>query len=73
MIDVAQIERLAAQLQAADSASKSVDPSLPAKLAIEKLEVDTLFRHLRDDGDWKASSPLGLVEAGLWFLARKLS
>ena len=73
MIDAAQIEHLTAQLQAADAAAKTVDPALPAKLALEKLEVDTLFRHLREDEGWTSSSPLGLVEAGLWVLARKLS
>jgi hypothetical protein len=73
MIDAAQIEHLTAQLQADDAAAKTIDPALPGKLALEKLAVDTLFRHLREDEGWKSSSPLGLVEAGLSFLARKLS
>jgi hypothetical protein len=74
MLDVKQIERLANKLREADAASKGpIDPTLPARLELEKLQVDTLFKELRADEAWHHSSSVGLVEAGLWLLAKKLS
>ena len=72
MIDLSHIERVAKELRTADEASKTVDPTLPARVAFEKLEVDALFKRLRADDQWNPTSPFGLVEAGLWFLSRKL-
>ena len=72
-IDVKEIERVANELRDADEASRTIDPALAVNLALEKMKVETLFRSLREDNDWNASSPLGLVEAGLWFVSRKLS
>ena len=72
MIDLPHIERVAKGLCTADEASKTVDPTLPARITLEKLEVDALFKRLRADENWNPSSPFGLVEAGLWFLSRKL-
>ena len=68
-----QIERVASELRDADEAARTVDPALAVNLALEKMKVETLFKSLRADSDWDGSSPLGLVEAGLWFLSRKLS
>lgn len=72
-IDVKQIERVANELRNADETSRTVDPALAANLVLEKMKVETLFKSLRADSDWNASSPFGLVEAGLWFVSRKLS
>jgi hypothetical protein len=72
VLDLKQIQRVADELGEEDLKSKTPDPTLPQRLAMEKLEVETMFSRLRAEGAWDSSSPLGLVEAGLWFLARKL-
>lgn len=73
MLDVKQVERVVSELRAVEEASKTIDPMLPMNLAFEKLEVETLFKRLRADDEWTFTSPFGLVEAGLWFISRKLS
>ena len=73
MLDLEQVERVVDELRAKDEAAKTTDPTLSLKLELEKLEVETLFEGLRADGMWNCTSRFGLVEAGLWFLSRKLN
>jgi hypothetical protein len=72
MLDLNQIDKMAAHLRRADEESRAIDPMLPQKLTREKEAVDALFAALRADaGDSRTASP-GLVEMGLklitgWF------
>jgi len=68
MLDLKQIERTAAELQQADEQSKTVDPALPLRLALEKQHVEALFASLRAS-QTESGGPLGLLEMGLKLLA----
>jgi hypothetical protein len=52
MLDLKQIERMASELGEADEASRTVDPALPVRLALERAHVEALFAraHGREDG-----------------------
>jgi DNA-directed RNA polymerase subunit RPC12/RpoP len=72
MIDLKQIEEMAAHLRRASEASRTVDPMLPERLAREKSEVEALFASLRADDAPTRPSSVDLFELGLhvisnWF------
>jgi Zn-finger nucleic acid-binding protein len=68
MLDLAHIEAVAAHLQRADEASRTIDPMLPARLKHERDAVDALFLALRADATGARPSAFGLVEMGLQLL-----
>jgi Zn-finger nucleic acid-binding protein len=73
MLDMDQAERLIAQLKAADSGSKTVDPALPLALARARSQTDAAFKGLPGHDPWSADSwSLGLVGAGFAELIRML-
>ena len=66
MLDMNQAERLVAQLQAADSRPKTIDPALPLALAKAKADVELAFKGVPGQDPWSAHEwSLGLVGAGL--------
>jgi hypothetical protein len=68
MLDVAQAERLIAQLQHADERNQHVDPALPMRLEQAKREVESAFAGLE-----RAAAGPDLVAAGLEMLSRWLT
>jgi DNA-directed RNA polymerase subunit RPC12/RpoP len=72
MLDLPQIERMVEHLEHADRKSKTIDPTLPLRLAREKREVEALFAALKADGAQEPSA-FGLVEIGLHAIARWLA
>jgi hypothetical protein len=71
MLDVKQVEAMADHLRRAGE-PKPVDPTLPLRLERERRDVEAVFARLQADGDWNPSMRIGLVEAGLKFLSRRL-
>lgn len=68
MLDMNQAERLVAELQAAESASrnKTIDPALPLALAKAKIDVERAFSGVPGHDPWTQEGwALGLVGAGL--------
>ena len=66
MLDMNQAERLVAQLQAADSRPKTIDPALPLALARAKVDVDRAFKGLPGHDPWSDHEwSMGLVGAAL--------
>jgi uncharacterized protein YbaR (Trm112 family) len=73
MLDMNQAERLVAQLKAADSGSKSVDPALPLALARARAETEAAFKGLPGHDPWTNEGwSMGLVGAGFAELLRLL-
>ena len=73
MLDMAQAERLVAQLRAADRTGAPVDPSLPLQLDHARRSVEASFDRFGHDRSWYADvSSAGLVGAGLHAVARWL-
>jgi hypothetical protein len=73
MLDMGQAERLVAQLRAADSGSKTIDPALPLALARARTETESAFAGLPGYDPWAQEGwSLGLVGAGLAELIRFL-
>jgi hypothetical protein len=71
MLDLKQAEQLVAQLQNAERARDTVDPSLPLDLARARRETEATFAMLEQDPAWwREVSADGLVGAGLRTLAR---
>ena len=71
MLDMQQAERLIAQLQAADSAPRTIDPALPLALAKARADVDLALKGLPGHDPWSAHEwSMGLVGAGLSELIR---
>ena len=72
MLDLNQIDGMAAHLRRADEASRTIDPMLPERMKREKAAVDSLFAALRADAGGGRPGSTGLVEMGLslftdWF------
>ena len=72
MLDLNQIDGMAAHLRRADEASRTIDPMLPERMKREKEAVDSLFEALRADASGARPASAGLVEMGLrlfshWF------
>ena len=65
MLDLNQIEGMAAHLRRADEASRTIDPMLPERMKREKEAVDSLFAALRADEGGARPGSTGLVEMGL--------
>jgi uncharacterized protein YbaR (Trm112 family) len=73
MLDMQQAERLVAQLRAADSGAKTIDPALPLALARARVEVDAAFKGIPGHDPWTQEGwTLGLVGAGFAELLRLL-
>jgi hypothetical protein len=73
MLDMNQAERLVAQLRAAESGSKAIDPALPLALARARVEAEAAFKGLPGHDPWADHwSSMGLVGAGLAELIRLL-
>ena len=74
MLDVQQTQQLVTQLQNADRASQTVDPTLPLQLEQARSEVETAFASFEQRSGWfDEVSTSGLVGAGLTALVRWLS
>ncbi len=69
MLDLNQIDKMAAHLRRADEQSRAIDPLLPEKLKREKDAVDALFAALRADAGGSRTASPGLVEMGLRLIA----
>ena len=65
MLDLNQIEVMAAHLRRADEASRTIDPMLPERMKREKEAVESLFAALRADEASALPGATGLVEMGL--------
>jgi len=65
MLDLNQIEVMAAHLRRADEASRTIDPMLPERMKREKEAVESLFAALRADEGGALPGATGLVEMGL--------
>jgi len=65
MLDLNQIEVMAAHLRRADEASRTIDPMLPERMKREKEAVESLFAALRADEGGALPGSTGLVEMGL--------
>jgi len=70
MLDMNQIEGMAAHLRQADEASRTIDPTLPERIKREKEAVDSLFEALRADAAGARPASPGLVEMGLRLIAK---
>jgi hypothetical protein len=70
MLDLNQIEGMAAHLRQADEASRTIDPTLPERMKREKEAVDSLFAALRADPTGARPASSGLVEMGLRLIAK---
>ena len=68
MLDLNQIEVMAAHLRRADEASRTIDPMLPERMKREKEAVESLFAALRADEGGALPGSTGLVEMGLRLL-----
>jgi len=73
MLDMDQAERLVAQLQAADNASKTIDPALPLALARARVQTEAAFKGLPGHDPWTNEGwSMGLIGAGFSELLRLL-
>jgi uncharacterized protein YbaR (Trm112 family) len=73
MLDMNQAERLVAQLKAADSGAKTLDPALPLALARARLDAEAAFKGLPGHDPWANEGwSMGLVGAGFAELIRLL-
>ena len=73
MLDVQQTQQLVTQLQNADRARQTVDPTLPLQLDQARSEVETAFASFEQRASWfDEVSTSGLVGAGLTALVRWL-
>ncbi len=68
MLDPDQVETTLRQLKQADEKRKTEDPALAARLLMDRLAVDRLFRD-REAAGADTGRPVGLVEAGLAAMA----
>lgn len=74
ILDAAQVEKVVAELSRAEEKRQTVDPSLPLRLAADRLSVERLFQRLEHPSDWvDVRGPFGLIEAGLATVAALLS
>jgi len=66
-LDPAHVERVLRELSAAEEKRGTVDPALPARLAMDRLRVDDFFRRVeRESGrDVELGAAIGLVGAGI--------
>jgi hypothetical protein len=73
MLDLNQAERLVAQLKAADSGGKAIDPALPLALARARAQTEAAFKGLPGQDPWTNEGwSMGLVGAGFSELMRLL-
>jgi hypothetical protein len=70
MLDLNQIEAMAAHLRQADEASRTIDPTLPERMTREKEAVDSLFEALRADAAGARPASAGLVEMGMRLISK---
>ena len=67
VLDARQVEKIVAELRAAEAKRQSVDPELPARLAMDRLEVERFFQQLDPTRRTDSLQPRedGLIEQGL--------
>jgi len=70
VLDARQVEKVVAELKTAQARSETVDPTLPARLVMERLQAESRWRHLELSSGWdagwlSAGASGGLVEAGI--------
>ena len=70
VLDARQVEKVVAELKAAEERSHTVDPALPARLVMERLQAESRWRRLELSSGWdagwlSAGASGGLVEAGI--------
>ena len=67
-LDPHHVDEVVRDLRAAEEKREHVDPTLPARLAMDKLEVDKLFQrvaHESDGGKLEVALGAGLIAAGI--------
>jgi hypothetical protein len=74
MLDPDQLATTVAELEASETRRQQVDPSLPLRLAHERLRTERLFAEIREQSrlhptTWSSGS---LVDSGLLSLGRLL-
>ena len=69
MLDLNQIDAMAAHLRRADEASHTIDPLLPEKMKRERESAEALFAALRADATGARPPSSGLVEMGLQLIS----
>jgi hypothetical protein len=73
MLDMAQAEKVVAQLRNADRSDRPVDPMLPLNLEIARKQAESAFADVPDQRGWLDDvSSSGLVGAGLHLLLKTL-
>jgi hypothetical protein len=78
VLDARQVEKIVAELKAVEERRRTVDPTLPARLTMERLEAERTWRRLELSTGWDAGwltagSSSGLVEAGVAALVSLLT
>lgn len=67
-LDPAHVDQVLRDLHAAEEKRGTVDPTLPARLAMDRMQVDELFRRIEHEsgrGSLELGAGLGLVGAGI--------
>jgi hypothetical protein len=66
-LDAAHVERVLRELHAAEEKRQTVDPMLPARLAMDRIAVDDFFRRIQRASDYGVDTTTGLdlVGAGI--------
>ena len=67
VLDAQQVQKIVDELRAAEEKRQSVDPTLPARLLMDQLEVERFYRQLDSAQSHHGARPqaAGLVEQGL--------
>ena len=75
MLDPEHVDRVVRELRTAEERRRTVDPTLPARLAMDRLAVDRFFQRVEREsgGDLEAGMGIGLVGAGIAALAGMLA
>jgi len=73
MLDPGQVEKMLRGLHAAETERQTVDPELPARLAMDRLEVERLWQQMEIESGGTSRVRLpGLLEAGIAVVANGL-
>ena len=73
MLDMAQAEKLVAELRDATRQREHIDPALPMRLERSRRDVHAAFDAFASDPGWlEGAASVGLVGAGLTFVSRWL-
>jgi hypothetical protein len=71
ILDPAQVEKVVAQLRRDEEARQTVDPTLPARLMMDRLRAEGLFRKLEGGSGW--SEAPDLLDVGIAAIADLLT